>query len=223
MHIRTEDIQIDWGWVDSELCTIERIPPSIRISVDGCIKEAVSLAKPKIVSTVKKIVNIRPDAIEIDGSMIFSGKQLSAYIKGAECLHIFLVTIGSGIEDSASMWMSRGESLYGYLLDRIGSLAVESLAETIEKRLRSICASNGEGVSMRLSPGYCDWPIEEQFTLAKLLDFSGAGVHLTEKCMMVPRKSISAVVGIGPEDIFTKSKSQCVVCDKADCDYRRRG
>ena len=221
MYIGTEDIEIDWDWVDSELSKIERIPPPGRIAAEDCIKEAKTLARPKAISITKKIIDIVPGSIEVEGSVVFPGGRLAAYIKGAKYLHLFLVTIGSGIEESASMWMSKGEFLYGYLLDRIGSLAVESLAEAMEKRLRAIHASNSESVSMRFSPGYCDWPLEEQFALAKVLDFSKAGVHLTEKCMMVPRKSISAMVAIGPGNLFSKTSPQCVVCDKADCDYRR--
>ena len=131
------------------------------------------------------------------------------------------MTIGKVLEDKASLLMREGDHLGGYLLDRIGSLAVESLARSFEEYLRKNYEVKNMSVSMRISPGYCDWPIEEQFNLAKALDFSKAGVRLTRNCMMVPRKSITAIVGIGPKRLFSKTKSQCEACDKKDCDYRR--
>lgn len=220
---------IDWAWVEKELFEKERIPAIskdglkhiIHTSLDRAIKESKALAKPKRLSLTKKIVKIKPNSIELDGSIIFSGKRLSSYVKGATDLHLFLVTIGGETEKKASFWMSRGEPLYGYLLDRIGSFAVESLAQAMERNLRQKYLLKGRSVSMRLSPGYCDWPIEEQFIMKKILDFSKIGVSLTKNCMMVPKKSISAMVAIGPKDLFTKTREQCAICDKKDCDHRR--
>ena len=128
---------------------------------------------------------------------------------------------GAVKEDAATSCMDSGDHLLGYLLDRAGSFAVESLAENTEKRLRCSLAPEGLGVSMRFSPGYRDWAIEEQFKLAKIVDFKKAGVTLSENCMMVPKKSISAIVGVGPKKLFSKVISPCAVCNMKVCDYRR--
>ncbi|MDD5137031.1 MAG: vitamin B12 dependent-methionine synthase activation domain-containing protein, partial [Candidatus Omnitrophica bacterium] len=109
-----------------------------------------------------------------------------------------------------------------YLLDRVGSFAVESMAKNIEETLRKKLARKNLSVSMRFSPGYCDWPIEEQFKLAKIIDFDKAGVSLTESCVMIPRKSITAIVGVGPKDLFKEVRSPCAACNMKVCDYRRK-
>ncbi|MBI4974614.1 MAG: hypothetical protein HZC19_02225 [Candidatus Omnitrophica bacterium] len=220
---------IDWDWVKKELFIKERIPElckggpdeTIHAAVDRCLKEAKALARPQVLSAVKKITAFDGYSVMLEGPVTFSGKRLISYIKGATHLHLFLVTVGGEIEAQGSRWMSKGEGLYGYLLDSIGSLVVESLAEAMEEELRKTYLFKDETVSMRLSPGYCDWPIEEQSVMAKALDFSKIGIALTEKCMMVPKKPISAMVGVGPKDIFSKRASQCVTCDKMACDYRR--
>ena len=74
---------------------------------------------------------------------------------------------------------------------------------------------------MRVSPGYCDWPVEQQAELAKALDFSKIGVSLTGTFMMVPKKSISAMVGIAPEGRFAEADSPCSICTTKKCSYRR--
>lgn len=222
-------MRIDWGWVEKELIEKERIPhlskdgPKhvIHIAMEHCLKESGVLVEPKYLSAAKKIAGLKGDYIEIDDKIRFSGRRLSSYIKGASRLYLFLVTIGPRIEEKASELIAESEPLYGYLFDRIGSFAVESLAESMEAKLCEECASNGESASMRLSPGYCDWPIEEQFKMARVLDFSKIGVRLTQMCMMVPRKSISAIIGIGPKGVFSKRRSQCAVCEKEECIYRR--
>lgn len=215
---------INWDWVKKELLLRERVPSDkgdICLAVDVSIEKAKTLASPRVVSAIKRILKIGPDFLEIEGGYKFSGKRISSFLKAAGRVHLFLATIGGELENEASSLMSQSENLAGYLMDRAGSFAVESLAESVEEGLRKEYEAKGLTISMRLSPGYCDWPVEEQLVLSKILDFPRAGVTLNEACMMSPKKSISAMVGIGPKGAFSKTKSQCVICNKPDCDYRR--
>ncbi len=211
--------KIGWGWVKEGLLKSENLKLS-KFAEEYLVK-AMPLAKPKAAFIKKRILNLGPDALELEGGVSLSTRYIASHFKGAEAAYLFVVTIGDRIEETASRQMGEGDYLGGYLLDRIGSLAVESLAKSAEEALRRKYGSRGYSTSARFSPGYCDWPIEEQFKLAKILDFSRAGVRLTKSCMMVPRKSISAMVAIGPKNLFAKIKTQCSVCDKKDCDHRR--
>lgn len=217
---------IDWKWVRNRLLKLEMIPlvgkSALFGAVNICLKEARALSRPRTVAIRKKIAAIKGSYVELEDEARLTGKVLAKYLKGADHIYIFLVTLGSGVEDRASRLMKKGNYLHGYLIDRIASLAVESLAENFESGLRQKLKPRGESVSMRLSPGYCDWPIEEQYKLAKLINFSKAGIRLTESCMMVPKKSISAIAATGQKKLFTRVRSQCVICDKKRvCDYRR--
>ncbi|MDD5423117.1 MAG: vitamin B12 dependent-methionine synthase activation domain-containing protein [Candidatus Omnitrophota bacterium] len=215
-------VSINWDWVKSSLIRLERVSkPAITECVDTCLEEARPLTAPKLTAVTKKILDIKAPYIILGPALKLDSGYLSKYLSGADSVHIILVTIGNGIENKATSYMAEGDHLKGYLLDRVGSLAVESLARNVEERLREDNEKNGLSVSMRLSPGYCDWPVEEQFKLEKALDFSKAGVVLTKGCMMIPKKSITSVIGIGPKGLFLKNKSQCDMCDKKDCDYRR--
>ncbi|GAH91002.1 unnamed protein product, partial [marine sediment metagenome] len=51
--------------------------------------------------------------------------------------------------------------------------------------------------SRRLSPGYCDWKIDQQKMVFRAMKDDSAGVRLTEECLMLPQKSISGIIGIG--------------------------
>jgi hypothetical protein len=220
---------IDWPWVKGQVMTKERIPqrgdPRFKKDlinvVDECLGVAKHLTKPRLISARKKVTAGTGDNLKLEGSLSIHGRALSLYINGAMHAYLFLATIGSDLEETATMLMESGEELHGYILDRIGSFAVESLAENFEDGLRRIYKPMNMSVSMRLSPGYCDWPIEEQRRLEKALDFSGAGVRLTKNCMMIPKKSISGLVGVGPKGLFNKNETQCVICDNKGCNYRR--
>ncbi|MBU0895073.1 MAG: hypothetical protein KJ584_00600, partial [Candidatus Omnitrophica bacterium] len=97
----------------------------------------------------------------------------------------------------------------------------ESLADTLGSRILKEDGRKGMSASMPFSPGYCDWPIEEQIKLDKILGFSRIGVRLTESCMMAPRKSISGLIAIGPAKLFSKARPKCGICTMKNCGYRR--
>lgn len=227
--ISGKDLAIDWGWVRRELIKKEKIgafdrnatAKTLQACIDTCLKKAHNLARPEACSVKRRVVSIGRNGVKLDKGIVLKGKKLSLCLKGAGHVRIFLVTIGDGIEHSATSLMHKGEHLHGYILDRIGSLAVESAAEGAERMFRERYESKGNSVSMRISPGYCDWPVEEQETLCRALDFSRIGVSLTGSFMMVPKKSISGLVGIGPRGRFVERVSPCSICKTTDCSYRR--
>ena len=218
-------IEPDWIRIKDSVIKKERIKPLVGDDIFDLtcrlLDKARSLAVPKAIIKKEAISSVTDGAINLSGKRKLTGNIFSSHFKSAESLCFFLVTIGPAIEDKASGLMKEEDGLSGYLLDSIGSIAVESLAEDLEASLRDIYESKGQSVSKRFSPGYCDWPIEEQVKLNKLLDFSKAGVRLNDSCMMKPMKSISGLIGIGPKDLFTLKRSQCGICGMKACAYRR--
>lgn len=222
-------IGVDWRWVKKQVLKSEKIDPdnkderadNIRKVLNECILKAWLLSRPKYTYAEKKIIELKDDSIVFDDGLSFYTKKITTYIRGASHIVLFAVTIGGKLEAEAGALTSGKDPLKGYLLDRIGSFAVESMAENLEKKLRKNYSFKKKSVSSRFSPGYCDWPIEDQFKAAKIVDFSKAGIALTEGCMMVPKKSISAIVAIADEGVFKELVTSCDICDIKDCSYRR--
>jgi hypothetical protein len=211
---------IDWDKVKKDLLRTEGIDKIkdnsqrkvISSCADQCIDTARKLVRPKSVSIIKPPASLKTVSL---------GKKINSYIKGSEKVCVFLVTIGTALEDEATRLMGSGDSLKGYLLDRVGSFAVDNFADNFENDIRKKNAAKQKSVSSRFSPGYCEWPVDDQRKLSRIVGFSKAGVKLTKSLMMVPKKSISGLIGIGPEGLFSKKMSQCSICDKKDCNYRR--
>jgi len=225
-------IGVDWRWVADQMHKRERIGTggaggerdlAIQSILDKCLAEARSLIKPNYIREEKKIISSGNDFIELEGGVRLSVGKIARYIGGAKTVVLFLVTISDKIESRAGELTKGKEPLEGYLLDRIGSFAVESLAEAVENKIRKDHLKINKSVSRRYSPGYCDWPIEEQRILSGIIDFSQVGVSLNESCMMKPKKSISAIVAIADIGVFTGSGSTCGTCEKDNCAYRRNG
>ena len=78
----------------------------------------------------------------------------------------------------------------------------------------------GEYPTPPFSPGYGDWDLSHQGEVLDLLDATRRmGLSLTQAGMLVPEKSITALVGIS--DRQEESCGQkCMRCKKTDCPFR---
>src|SRR5262249_59564432 len=90
-----------------------------------------------------------------------------------------------------------------------GSAAVESLAELANDLLCRSGLTEGLRVTNRISPGYAGWDTGEQRALWQLCSGEPIGVTLNDACFMTPAKTISFLVGIGPEARLDHYFTQC--------------
>ena len=73
----------------------------------------------------------------------------------------------------------------------------------------------------RFSPGYGDLPIEIQKDFFRVLEPNRKiGVSLTESMMMIPSKSVTAIIGIS-DTFCDNTHHNCNICEKSNCSYRR--
>ena len=129
----------------------------------------------------------------------------------------------SRLEEKVTEYFTRNDPLRAVILDGIGNTAVDSLAQETCQLIKQEAASRNYEASSPFSPGMTGWPISEQWHLFRLVPAEQIGVRLTSSAMMVPRKSISLVIGIGQDmPIWTQSE----VCDRCNlkktCHYRVR-
>jgi hypothetical protein len=132
-----------------------------------------------------------------------------------------VVTIGDALERRvAELWEAR-ELPLAAMLDSVGSGAVESLAEHVNDVLCQQGIARGEKVTNRISPGYGDWDVGEQSLLFRLVPGRPIDVRLNDACFMTPEKTITLLVGAGPDARVDHYFSQCARCWMAGCAYRR--
>jgi len=165
--------------------------------------------------------------IDTDGSTLrmenvtFSvGQIIGSQIKKAESIAVFACTIGSGISELSKSCMKNGDMIQGYILDTIGSVAVEKAMDVIQQKLAETESRRGRKISNRFSPGYCEWDIGAQQQLFSLLPGNFCGIKLTESALMLPIKSVSGIIGIGKKVKFLDYP--CKICESRNC-FRRRG
>jgi len=130
-------------------------------------------------------------------------------------------TVGQPLEDRVRALFEAHDLPLAVMLDSVGSAAVESLAEHVNDLLCQAAIAEGIRVTNRISPGYAGWDTAQQRELFRLCPGTSIGVALNEACFMMPVKTISFLVGIGPEARVDHYFTQCRRCWMADCAFRR--
>ena len=110
----------------------------------------------------------------------------------------------------------------GLALEGVGSAAVEALANAACNYFEEKAHEENLGSTIPLSPGMIRWSVEEgQPQIFKLLDTDEIGVSLTTSYLMLPRKTLSMVIGIGA-DIKAGGKT-CDYCQMNEtCVYQHQ-
>lgn len=144
------------------------------------------------------------DSVPVDGALSLpeEGVELrSSFLAGrfgeSGTIGLFVTTIGSAIEERIERYLGEGKRYEAMILDAIGSEAAEAAAWSVHRRIQQLFGRR----LVRYSPGYDQgvksvcWPIEDQAVIFRLLSPERIGVRLSPAFMMMPRKSVSAVIG----------------------------
>jgi len=179
------------------------------------------LLKPTAGYKTYPVVEVIHDGIRLNDFTVVGGGLLSSVLKQASELVVVVCTIGVELEEQVATYCAENEVFRGVLLDGIGSAAVDSTLREFDKLIAQEAISHGYNTSRPLSPGMPGFPLSEQ---QRLLELSGAGeigVSLTSSGVMKPRKSISAVIGVGLDMPVWKPTDTCKSCNlKKTCGYR---
>ena len=199
----------------------DNISSRIDSLVDDYIDNYHDFIMPSYSCVYKDIGEVSGSRVRID-AVTFESGVLTRLLGECEHAAVFVLTIGGYLEELVAYLSTKGMVLQATVLDAVGSGAVEKLAGEIETEIRLEAAADGMVVSRRFSPGYCDWDISQQKRFFELLDGNTAGVSLTENMLMMPRKSISGIIGIGLPGRDIEKYNPCLICQKKDCPGRRR-
>lgn len=116
---------------------------------------------------------------------------LARCLKGFSKAYVFAVTLGIGVDRLISKIsaVSRAEA---FIYDAVASALAEAVCDAAQRDI-----VGKRDASFRFAVGYGDFSLEHQ---GPLLDYLGApiylGITLTDTGLMVPIKTITAVVGV---------------------------
>ena len=156
-------------------------------------------------------------------SLHLPGNDITAHLAGALEIVLMATTLGHGV-DRELRRLSLTDPLGQVIFDAASTAAVERLSDEIEAQIRVEARDRGLYCSWRFSPGYGDLPLSVQGELLARLDAERRlGITLTPSNLMVPTKSVTAIIGLHPTP-QSGVTSSCSVCTlRPNCSMRERG
>lgn len=154
------------------------------------------------------------------GDVRIRSKNLARHLKG--CHEVFLMAATLGVQaDTCIQRASVVDMSYAVVLQAACAAGIEWVCDTLEVTLLEQARADGLYLRPRFSPGYGDFPIEHQKDMIRLLDCSRRiGLTVTDSLMMVPTKSVTAVIGLTGDGSGCHTV-KCAACNQKDCPFRK--
>lgn len=153
------------------------------------------------------------------------GESIAAHLNGARKVALMACTLGAVSEREMRKYAALSAA-DGVMYGACASALVEAAANAVEGFVVAEAHELGLHTNWRFSPGYGDLPLDVQPAFLAALDATRKlGVALTATNMLVPVKSVTAVVGLFDEvSAGAEVRSACGVCQlKGCCELRKRG
>ncbi len=181
------------------------------------IYESRNLLQPAAVYEQIRIWEVRHNALLCSGEntpkVWLNMGPCSELMKKAGAAITSVVTIGSKLDQRVKKLNLQGDYLSAWLMDAIGLIALEQAITKIQRTAVIEAKKNMWGTGPFLSPGSIDgWPLSEQKKFCSLVPINRIDVQLNKSNVLVPLKSVSGIIGIGPEYSSGKTESICRFC-----------
>ena len=173
----------------------------------------------KILSVSDKKVVVASGDSELALSV---GPHADLMIHGEIAL-VGVTTIGPKLDQEVRELNSSGQVLLAYLLDCIGVIALSEVGKRVSAVAEREAQCRGWGVSARLNPGsLVGWPLSDQAVLCTLIPLEMIRVSLNSHGVLVPLKSVTTTIALGPDYPSKKVGSVCHLCMHDGTCWRRR-
>jgi hypothetical protein len=188
--------------------------------VGELVEKLRPLTRPRAIFRVDRVVALEARRIVLSSGAVFDG-AVGAFLKHATLMATFIVTIGSAVERLSRGWLRAGKVMQGAIADAIASQYAEAACQLLCDTVRRWAEERGCGTTPAYSPGYCGMSVRQQIPLFASLPARRINVHCTPSCLMLPVKSVSGLIGIGPPDKVYPSGYPCEACTHPECAQRR--
>lgn len=162
----------------------------------------------------------RHTLITDDGSLRLSGNSICRHLSGAREVAVMAVTIGEEVEHAIKEAFDDGEYSRGLLLDAAATTAVEAVADQLNRMIEESAKKRGLTTAFRFSPGYGDWSITVQSDIVRLAEGDRIGIRVTDAAMLLPRKSVTAVIALRDHSA-PSAVHGCSICPQKNCLSRK--
>ena len=190
--------------------------------VEDSIVELLRVMRPKFVSRPVTITRPSENIVLLDTIEVHS-KSLYQHLDTCSEGVLLAATLGASVDMLIHRYNVMGMSR-AVILQACAAAAIERVCDDHQGEIEEQAKAKGLFLRPRFSPGYGDFPISGQ---PEFLRLTGAekkiGLTVTDTCILVPRKSVTAVCGIADHPV-TGTLAGCATCAlRETCKRRKEG
>ena len=172
------------------------LDPEFVEQIHACERELRNAAKPQV---IYRCFSYEPGLNRLDGTVYQpAGRDIRRLLGNCSGVILFAATLGAEADRMIRRTMLRGGS-DGLVMDAVASAMIEAVCDQTEAEFARNRAEKEQYLTDRFSPGYGDMPLSDGVLICSLLETSRRiGLTVTGAGMMLPQKSVTAVLGISP-------------------------
>lgn len=196
----------------------QNVPENVMQLMAECERELEQAARPRSIWRSYPL-QITDHVIDM-GCLTTKSQNLERNLKDCDEVILFAATLGSTVDVLLQRWQ-RLQMSKAVVMQAAAAAMLETFCDQVNGQLKEAYRARNRYLRPRFSPGYGDFPLDNQRAIAAALEMSKRiGITLTESLLMAPSKSVTAVIGVSriPAEC---SLLGCEVCENTDCAYRR--
>ena len=170
-----------------------------RLQIESAMEACQKLALPRHVTHAfaleRDIHGLRLSGTEVR----LTGDSIVWHLRAATQVEVMAATLGA-LFDRELMRLSQYDPSRAAVLDAAATALIEDYCDRAEADLRAQHEDAGRSLLPRFSPGYGDFPLDIQPNLIALLNAERTiGLTCTPHYLLIPRKSVTAFMGVCDE------------------------
>lgn len=214
------DLQLNLNEIYLNLGYHGRMPEEHIIQlVDDLISYVNQFCRPKVGYDFFNKININHHYITINDIPLKTGNVIAGYMLPATIIAAFVVTAGDEYDEYLHKLKKEGDIVTEFFADAIGSEIAEASVRYVFQLINSKAIELELSITNSYSPGYCGWHVREQKQLFLLFPANPCGIKLNDSSLMQPIKSVSGIIGLGPE--IEHTPYACEICGMRSCFKRK--
>ena len=178
------------------------------------IEEASNLVRPIATWVEVDVTGTGAGELFLEDGFKFSSNLLPKVAGTAEKMLLISTTIGTAIEDRLTEYKEAGKMSEAFALDACATAYVAKAGTTAMSLLEEAYHREGLKTTFPMGPGHSYWRgLEDMQVIFHFLRAERIGLHLNDSNLIIPRKSVAMVMGVGRDLPDFKGKTHCNFCN----------
>ena len=130
----------------------------------------------------------------VDGGWRIESPGVATMLRVARALWLGAATLGDAITAEVRRRIDAQDAAGAAIADAVGGECADAAMDALQDYARQRLLPAGFALAnCRFSPGYGGWALEAQREIHRRLNLSGLGVTLSEACILLPEKTVTAI------------------------------